>query len=68
MNQKSIYTILANKHNLPVPVIEVICNSAFKFASERMRCGDEKPIMFTYLGKLKIKKKYKTQEDDSTHI
>ena len=51
-----------------MPVIEVICNSAFKFASEKIRCGDEKPIMFTYLGKLKIKKKYKTQEDDSTHI
>ena len=28
----SIYTELANKYNLPYQVIEVICNSPFKFA------------------------------------
>jgi hypothetical protein len=30
----SIYTELANKYNLPYQVIEVICNSPFKFAKQ----------------------------------
>ena len=30
----SIYTELANIYNLPYQVIEVICNSPFKFAKQ----------------------------------
>ena len=42
------------------PVIEVICNSPFKFAKEVMSNNEDiKDIMFTYLFKLKLKKKYK---------
>lgn len=58
----SIYSILANKYNLPYPVIEVICNSPFKFAKEIMSDDkDLKDIMFAYLFKLKLKKKYKNE-------
>lgn len=59
----SIYSSLANKYNLPYPVIEVICNSPFKFAKEVMSndedTEDTKDIMFAYLFKLKLKKRYK---------
>lgn len=56
---KSIYTQLANKYNLSSQVIEVICNHPFKFASERIADDtNTKPIMFGYLFKLKLKKKF----------
>lgn len=55
----NIYTTLANKYNLPYPVIEVICNSPFKFAKQVINGDIEyKPIMLAYLFKLKLKKKY----------
>ena len=56
----NIYTQLSNKYNIPYPVIEVICNSPFKFAKEVMSNDDDtKDIMFAYLFKLKLKNKYK---------
>ena len=59
----SIYTELANKYNLPYPVIEVICNSPFKFAKDVMTDdNDIKDIMFAYLFKIKLKKKFKCQD------
>lgn len=59
----SIYTELANKYNLPYQVIEVICNSPFKFAKQIMaNDNDNKDIMFAYLFKLKLKKKFKCQD------
>ena len=62
----SIYSSLANKYNLPYPVIEVICNSPFKFAKEVMSNDeDTKTIMFGYLFKIKPKRKYeKTRENE----
>lgn len=52
----SIYSELANKYNLPYPVIEVICNSPFKFAKQIIADdADKKDIMFAYLFKLKLK-------------
>lgn len=58
----SIYTELANKYNLPYQVIEVICNSPFKFAKQVIADdADQKDIMFAYLFKLKLKKKFKCQ-------
>ena len=58
----SIYTELANKYNLPYQVIEVICNSPFKFAKQIMTNDDDnKDIMFAYLFKLKLKKKFKNE-------
>ena len=59
----SIYTELANKHNLPYQVIEVICNSPFKFAKQVIANDEDyKDIMFAYLFKLKLKKKFKCQD------
>ena len=59
-NKTSIYTQLSNKYNIPYQVIEVICNSPFKFAKEVMSNDDDtKDIMFAYLFKLKLKNKYK---------
>ena len=52
----SIITQLANKYDIPAPVIEVICNSPFKFANRVIvNPEDTKPIMFAYLFKLKLK-------------
>lgn len=57
--QLAIYTELANKYNLPRQVIEVICNSPFKFAKEKIADDtDWKSIMFAYLFKIKLKKKF----------
>lgn len=59
----SIYTELANKYNLPYQVIEVICNSPFKFAKQVIADdNDMKDIMFAYLFKIKLKKKFKCQD------
>lgn len=58
----SIYTELANKYNLPYQVIEVICNSPFRFAKQVMMNEDDvKDIMFAYLFKIKLKKKHKKE-------
>lgn len=58
----SIYTELANKYNLPYQVIEVICNSPFRFAKQVMADeDDDKDIMFAYLFKIKLKKKFKNE-------
>lgn len=57
-NQPSIYTKLSNRYNLPYYVIEVICNSPFRFANETITNMEDKAIRFTYLGKIKLKKQY----------
>ena len=58
----SIYTELANKYNLPYQVIEVICNSPFEVAKKVISDdNDVKDIMFAYLFKIKLKKKFKCQ-------
>lgn len=54
----NIYSELSKKYNLPTQIIKVICNHPFLFANRRITEGDERPIMFTYLGKIKIKKNY----------
>lgn len=60
INKKTnIYTTLANEYNIPVQVIEVICNSPFKFAKDKISDDDNiEAIMFAYLFKIKLKKKY----------
>lgn len=63
--QNNIYSVLAKKYNLPIPVIEVICNSPFKFAKEKIADDDNlKSIMFAYLFKFKLKKKYETDKTE----
>lgn len=62
-NQTSIYTKLSNKYNIPYPIIEVICNSPFRFINRVITEFDSKPIRMTYLGKIKIKKKYENETE-----
>lgn len=65
----SIYTELANKYNLPYQVIEVICNSPFKFAKQVIADdNDTKDIMFAYLFKIKLKKKFKNENTQIQNI
>lgn len=66
MNKEpSIYTVLSNKYGVPYQVIEVICNSPFKFAKEKIgRVDDVKSIMFAYLFKIKLKKKYEHEDKE----
>ena len=59
----NIYTKLSKKYNLPLPIIKVICNHPFKFASNVIASNDDtKSIMFGYLFKIKLKKKYASKE------
>lgn len=57
----SVYTDLANRYNLPYQVIRVICNHPFLFASRRISEADIKPLMFSYIGKIKMKKRYEQE-------
>ena len=62
--KSNIYAELAKKYEMPAQVIEVICNSPFKFAKERMSDdSDLTSIMFAYLFKIKPKKKYLNEAD-----
>lgn len=65
-NQPSIYTKLSNRYNLPYHVIEVICNSPFRFANEAITNMEDKAIRFTYLGKIKLKKQYEKKKLTNT--
>ena len=57
--EQCIYTKLANKYGIPHQVVEVICNHPFKFANRIISNDDNvKAIMFGYLFKIKLKKKY----------
>lgn len=57
-NQLNIYTKLSKKYNIPYPIIEVICNSPFRFTNTVITNLDSKPVRFPYLGKIKLKKRY----------
>jgi len=55
-----IYSILAEKHGLHKSVISMICNHPFIFASRHIsNPDDEKNLMFAYLFKIKLKKRFK---------
>lgn len=62
--KQNIFTQLSTKYNLPQQVIEVICKHPFLFASRSIANEeDERSLMFAYLGKLKIKKKYENNKN-----
>lgn len=63
VKQLSIYTQLANRYNLPYQVVEVICNSPFRFIKDKMKDCDPKACMLAYLFKIKLKKRYNGKED-----
>lgn len=65
----NIYRDLSKKYDVPHQVVEVICNHPFKFANSRISDNeDNKSIMFSYLFKLKLKKKYGREEQGTTDI
>ena len=58
-SKKDIYRDLSIKYNIHQRVIEVICNHPFIFAKKVMvDIDDEKPLMFHYLGKIKLKNRF----------
>lgn len=57
-NHQNIYSKLSKKYNIPYPIIEVICNSPFRFTNAVITNLDSKPVRFPYLGKIKLKKRY----------
>lgn len=56
--QQNIFAKLSDKYGIPRQVIEVICNSPFKFTNEAISNLDSRVIRLTYLGKIKLKKRY----------
>lgn len=57
--------MLSEKYGLPYEVIRVICNSPFKFASRVMQDDDdERQLMFAYLGKMKLKNRFKGKKNE----
>lgn len=61
----NIYSELSSKYNLPVPIIKVICNHPFLFANRKITEFDKRPLMFAYLGKIKLKKIYEKDSQDT---
>ena len=56
LQQSNIYRQLADKYDVPIQVIEVICNSPFKFTNKVMADPmDNRSIMLAYLFKIKLK-------------
>ena len=52
----NIHSVLASKYKLPQNVIEVICNSPFKFTNKVMADpNDNHTVMLAYLFKIKLK-------------
>ena len=50
-----VFRELAKKYHLDERIIREVCNSPFRFASDRMKNADLKPIRFKYLFKVKPK-------------
>ena len=58
-SKTEIYKDLSIKYNIQPRIIEVICNHPFIFAKKVMvDINDEKPLMFHYLGKIKLKNRF----------
>lgn len=55
-----ILNILASKHNVDKRIVQGIISSSFAFTVDRMQDEtDTTSIMFRYIGKFKIKNKFK---------
>ena len=56
LQQSNIYRQLADRYDVPIQVIEVICNSPFKFTNKVMADpNDNHTVMLAYLFKIKLK-------------
>lgn len=57
---RKFYKTLAEKHNIPINVVEVICNSPFRFTVDKMQDQEDlTTFMYAYFGKIKLKNKFK---------
>lgn len=57
---QDIITVLASKHNVDKRIVQGIISSSFAFTVDRMQDEtDTTAIMFRYIGKFKIKNKFK---------
>lgn len=61
----SFISKIAKEHNLDTRIIEAICLSPFKYAKDIIEGDDLKPVMFAYLGKLKLKKQFEEDKNKS---
>lgn len=52
---KKIYTELSKEFNLPISVIEKICDSQFEFTRRMIMTGNDEPIRLQYLGLFEVK-------------
>lgn len=59
---------LGLKYGLPDEVVRLICTSTFEFIADRIRNSDSKDLRLYYLGKFKMKNKYKNEENTNTVI
>ena len=56
LQQSNIYRQLADRYDVPIQVVEVICNSPFKFTNKVMADPeDNRSIMLAYLFQIKLK-------------
>ena len=59
-NSTNIYSELSAKYKLHPNIIKMICNHPFIFASRVIADpDDERDIMFSFIGKIRIKDRYK---------
>ena len=60
---RDIHSILAEKYGISKQVVMLICNHPFIFAKRVITdLDDEKPLMFHYFGKIRLKRKIKTSK------
>lgn len=51
---KKIYKELAEEFDLPVTIIEKICDSQFEFVKQTMMSGKDEQVRLQYLGLFKV--------------
>lgn len=65
--EKAFFKKLGKRFDLPPNVIQVICNSPFKFTLDVAKDPDDmKDIMFTYLCKIGLKPRFKRNGTKNT--
>ena len=68
MVKRNIIHELGLKYCLPDEVIRAIINSPFEFIDDRIRNADKKDMRLFYLGRLKMKNRYKNEEGSTDTI
>lgn len=59
---------LSKKYSLPEEVIEAVCRAPFAFIADRIRNSDSKDMRLYYIGKIKMKNRYKNEGNTDTVI